>query len=718
MESPADRPSESYPPSRRRPNRQQRKACDLCRRRKVRCDIVDRPGGPCSVCERSEIECRSTTQWARPNRQPPNTRRARFQSIGGRPSASTESIELSSCAQLEWNSGDAIPDQDNADYDSTEGLQRNDRVALTLGASTAASSSRRSPPLNRAPIYTSADERENFARSGLARFFKHGINAGAWGVFESLNSFRIAYVGTAVSNLVHLVRLHRASAHAPGSRPTSQISPEQSLPFSTSPTNLDGIVLDDSNTRNDLDWRNSVVHYPYPPIRPKNGWKPGPEAWNGMLAHDLATEVSSFPAVEIRDALVDAYFKHIHPFHPVISMPEFMVAYKSKDNPPPLLLFQAVLTAGAHACSHPLVASARHAVKTTLYRRASMLFHMRHETDRVYLMQAAMLFTRHIGDGDTVTTGPWYWSGVAIRIGCGLGMHRHSPILPPIETSQYRRCWWSAFICEVFSSLETGRPCAVRAGDMDQLPLSAKDMTDTASPSSDSGPYPNFLIQMVDLAHIGLDILALSEPVQQHVIDVHGINARLCQWSLTSGIPSSPEEESSWDCQLQMHYNLMLLHLHRNFPTGLKSQDVCSVAANAIIRALERLVAIDCLCQCHFTAVSAITAAGIQLANEVRLAITVGSFLVALNGLENLNRLLRSAMLLARYWPNAEAVHSLFQEIYHEYKTYITKGLHGEPVMVSENQPDWYRLLAGTQPVQPNYVPPDWMNIANESYPL
>lgn len=438
-----------------------------------------------------------------------------------------------------------------------------------------------------------------------------------------------------------------------------------------------------------------------------------------MLAHDLAAEVSSFPALEIRDALVDAYFQHIHPFHPVISMPEFMAAYNSKESPPPLLLFQAVLMAGAHACLHPLVASARHAVKNTLYRRASMLFHMRHETNPVFVMQAAIIFTRHIGDSDTVTAGPWYWSGIAVRIGCGLGTHRHSAILPPMESSQYRRCWWSAFICEVFSSLETGRPCGVRAEVMDQLPLSVEDLRVTASSSRDSCPHSNFLIQMADLAHIGLGILALNEPVQRRVIDVHAINARLCQWSLQSGIPSLSDDDNSWDCQLQMHYNLMLLHLHRNFPNGLRSQDVCSVAASAIIRVFERLVALDCLSQCHFTAVSAATAAGTQLANEIRLAVTVGSFLVALNGLENLSRLLRSAMLLAKFWPNAEAVHSLFQEIYHEYQTYVSKGLQGEHVLISEIQPNWYRLLAEAQPTQPhNSVPPDWMNIAHESYPL
>lgn len=42
----------------RRPRRQQRKACDSCRRRKVRCDISDTPGVPCSECNRSSIPCR------------------------------------------------------------------------------------------------------------------------------------------------------------------------------------------------------------------------------------------------------------------------------------------------------------------------------------------------------------------------------------------------------------------------------------------------------------------------------------------------------------------------------------------------------------------------------------------------------------------------------------------------------------------------------------
>lgn len=37
--------------------RQQRKSCDLCRRRKVRCDLVSKGSGPCTTCDNGGVEC-------------------------------------------------------------------------------------------------------------------------------------------------------------------------------------------------------------------------------------------------------------------------------------------------------------------------------------------------------------------------------------------------------------------------------------------------------------------------------------------------------------------------------------------------------------------------------------------------------------------------------------------------------------------------------------
>ncbi|KAF5576948.1 cutinase transcription factor 1 beta [Fusarium pseudoanthophilum] len=622
--------------------RQQRKACDLCRRRKVRCDIVDRPSGPCSVCEKSGFECRSTAKWAVARRSSVADRNVYDRDTPGR------------------SPGISQPDPDAG------AVERDDHLSM-LGPEASAASERRDKTLNDA---SRSDGQEKLAREGLARFFKHGIGAAAWAVFASTKSFRIAYVGTAVSNLVHLVDLHRSFR-----QPYSSILGDQ-RPLSA-PTGPDthGSFQEsaDGSTSSDR-VGGKPLHYPYPPIRQVKSWKPTPNSW---VTQDLVTEVSSFPAQEVRDALVQAYFDHIHPFLPIVSKPEFLARYRTPDNPPPLLLFQSVLMAGAHACAHPLVATDRHAVQNRLFRRASMLYHMRHESDRMHLLQAAALFTWHIGDGDTVAGGPWYWAGIARwRSIDGVG---------------------------------------VRAEDIDQLPLQQEDITDTPSNDptiAEHGVSPDFLNHLVDLAYIGLDVIALNAPARDRLIDVASIDARLGLWSLRSGISTVAEDDDSWTCHLRMHYNLLLLHLHRNL-LEQSSQSICSAAAQAIVTSLEKLTARDELRQCHFTSVSAVTAAGIQFAGEIRAAVASQTFLVAINALERLSRLLRSTILLARHWPNAEAVHSVFEELHREYETLVTQRLQGEQVMVPESPPDWNRLLGGEGLHQfSNFTSDqDWMNI-------
>ncbi|OIW35562.1 hypothetical protein CONLIGDRAFT_63256 [Coniochaeta ligniaria NRRL 30616] len=630
-----------------------------------------------------------------------------------------------------------------------------------------------------APLPPSGPGLEQLARNGLVRFFKEGIGAGIWRVFDKLD-FHIAYVGTAVSNLAHLVDLNKACRPQP-------LSPAAA----GHPDNYGGRAL----------------HYPYPPIRPHKSWKPSVQDWGFPLAEDLASDVASFPVGEVRDALVAAYFCDVHPFLPVVAEPWFMAAYRTPDEPPPLLLFQAVLMAGAHSCTHPLVARDRHAVKSIIFRRAALLFHTRHETDRAHLMQAALLFTWHVGDGDTITAGPWYWAGIALRIACGMGMHRASPVLPQPEASHQRRCWWLAFICEVLSALETGRPCSISAEDTDQIMLADDDMTSypadglkdyaaaaaaagtTASTATSSagrspasvaeatssaragesgstrrgGPNATFLNRMVELCYIGLDILALSAPSQRRIVDIESIDVRLGLWSLRAGINSSPHDDSgdrsgkvaaeaaaaasggthsarpgdghaprnevdddddddtdavAEQCQLRMHYNLMLLHLHRSYsytaPVTPSSPSVCSGAARAIITSLERLTTLrGGLGRCHFSAVSAATAAAIQTANEVREAALSRGFIVVMPALEQLARLLRVTARLAKHWPNAQAVHDVFQELHHEYETLVTHGLRGEEVMIRQTQPDWNLLLGGLQVARLTGLPTEqeWLNM-------
>ncbi|KAJ6267163.1 hypothetical protein PSV08DRAFT_355673 [Bipolaris maydis] len=347
---------------------------------------------------------------------------------------------------------------------------------------------------------------------------------------------------------------------------------------------------------------------------------PAPESL--AFSRDILADVSSLPAQEVRDALVKAYFDNVHRSFPIISQSAFMDSYSNPQNPPHLLLFQALLFAGAHSCTHPLVAEDCHAVKSVLFRRASMLYHLRRENDRAQLIQAPFLFTWHVSDGDTVASGPWYWSGVAARVGCGLGAHRKKEV----------------------TNLHL--PGAV---------------------SSDLDPRLHLLNRMLELALIGVDVLSANAPPRTEPVDVGKITTRLAVWALQAGLSTaSTDHDDSISCLLRIHYNLMLSYFHRTLSTSASSQKISIVSAHGILISFKKLATMGCIAQCAFTGVGAATAVGYQTVNDICTTIGKGGHLVAIESINRLSRLSRLLERMAEYWPNAESVLTVFQRLHNE----------------------------------------------------
>jgi hypothetical protein len=340
-------------------------------------------------------------------------------------------------------------------------------------------------------------------------------------------------------------------------------------------------------------------------------------------------------------------------------------------------------------------------------------------------MQTALLFTWHINDGDTVAGGPWYWSGEAVRIGFGLGMHRYSQEVPLHDRIYYKRTWWCSFISEVFASLEMGRPCAVRKEDVDQNMLSREDLDEIHKRlvSTDSRWRHNFVNfsltyfnRMITLAYIALDVMALNAPGGQQIPDATSIDSRLAAWAIASGNTASDlKDEDFFTKQLCIHYNLVVLHLHRNFSNeSSTSHQNCSTATQAIIRSLEELASRGWLIRSHFTTVGAVTAAGIQLVQDIRFSILDNASLVALNHIERLGRLLKCAKILAQTWPSAEAVYDVFEGLRQEYQRHVSQGLEGQ-VEPPEYQLDWNSLFASMQAADYGDIgtEQEWLSLAN-----
>ncbi|KAH8805487.1 putative acetamidase regulatory protein [Xylogone sp. PMI_703] len=607
------------------PKRQQMKSCDTCRKRKVRCDSVRR--SICTNCRRADINCSFTTTWKRPMRSKQiNKEDAAAQSSSGR-------VEHAFAAP-------SIVDEPQERYD----------VATT--------------PEEDSGILDSVTISEDLARNSLPEFYRRGIGASTWSVFQRADLMRIAYIGTEISNLSHLITL-QAQAHG----------------------NADGV------------W-GPPLHLPHPAIRPTRPWKPEADHNTHIpLSREYLHDLSSFPEKEVRDSLVESYFKKINPYFPVIDESQFRRQYANPASPPPLLLFQSVLLAGAHVSDHPKVIQARPMVRNALFRRAKALFEMRHENDRLHLVQSALLFTWHLENADTASSNSYYWVGVACRIAFGIGMHRdltdhgvHVVLMPLNDRRIYRRVWWTLFQVEIFTALEHGRPSMIDLDEIDQPPLDIDDYTEENGLVNDS-LHLDYCQRNIDLCYIILQVLKINSPgIRRKLATVQSIMKSLDS-SLASWILMTPAASDFASLQLHLHYYSVLLHLHRNnrrdsplipWQAMHASTEICTQSVNAIITIFETILSSSMLSQCYFTCVTAATAAAIHISQAIGNALDQSSTLLAITGLGQLERLLMPTKELGKFWAHGEAVYNLFQSLSQRFRARISE-LMDKPTEVQAN---------------------------------
>ena len=445
----------------------------------------------------------------------------------------------------------------------------------------------------------------------LTTFYERGLESRNWQIFHKDDPIRVLYVGHASSNLHQLV-------------------------------NAEGL--------------GNKLHYPFPAIKPPLPWRPEYGADEGSyLSQAAIRDIGSLPTQDVRDALVETFFHDIHPGFPIIDAQRFLRQYQDPEDMPPLLLFHAILLAAARISDHPLVAASRAAVTGTLYRRARTLFELRHENDRVHLVQAALLLTWHSESADTIAKNAWYWIAQAVRIGYGLGMHRDlsaaSPsTMPDADKREYRRCWWASLQMEAFAALKFGRPSMIRHEDYDQPPLSLDDCL-SYDGSDDSTINQEFCILNSEIAEVALKVLASHAP--RSTLDPTAIDEQLV--NIEARLPPSHD---FWSCQLRLNYSMVALTALRtreDFHSLLLSQE----AASTILTTFETMITQASIRKCQPCCAPTLFAATIEFAKGVRSGITTGARLRALTAHAQLERLLRPVEVLAEYWPNIRALQKL-----------------------------------------------------------
>lgn len=510
---------------------------------------------------------------------------------------------------------------------------------------------------------------ESLAKTALARFYHHSINTSAWKVFDDSSPLRVVYIGTPTSNLSKLVD---EEAEFSGSQPSS-------------------------------------LHLPFPSVRPTRPWKPPKTlSWVKWYSTSCADDISALPAKDVRDDLVESFFTKIHPGFPVVDESEFRMQYNDTRNPPPLLLFQAVLLVGAHVSDHPKVIRSRSLVKMALFRRAKVLFDLHYENDRMHVIQAALLFTWHFEGADDVSSNAYYWAGIACRVAFGLGMHRNLAStavnrMPLGDRRIYRRIWWTVYQINVLSSLHHGRPLMIDPDECDQPILHDDDFIEYDG-LKNRNINVEYCIHNIALCNIIVSIMKLSspgalrrfaaEPGSFHAAQI-ALDSRLASWYLC--LPASltslnSQSTNFWSLQLQLHYNMALLHLHRlSQPSSTPAEhlqqqtstDICHTSASSIANLFGDILSTKTIGQCWFTSLTLLLATAIQISHEARSVANDGATVLSIQAQNRLERFLPVMYAVSQYWPSAEAILSLYTDILKQLKRQTQSSFRVQTMAVS-----------------------------------
>ncbi|EME83610.1 uncharacterized protein MYCFIDRAFT_211376 [Pseudocercospora fijiensis CIRAD86] len=295
----------------------------------------------------------------------------------------------------------------------------------------------------------------------------------------------------------------------------------------------------------------------------------------------------------------------------------------------------------------------------------------------------------------------------------GLGMHRDlgpnsRSMMPDFDKREYRKCWWAVLQAEAFISLEFGRPCMIRYEDYDQPPLVETDFN-SYSGSADFSIQQDFCAIMSDLSEIALRIAALHSPRNMHE-NLPNVAADLAavEWRLPVG-------HDIWSCQIRIYYSFLKLTTYRarNSP---EASMICAESASTILTTLETMAARDLIRKCQLYFSTALYAAAIQFAQEVRSALQAGSKIRAVSARAQLERTLHPAQLLANYWPNAKALYKLCISLSNRCLNMI-HGIAAEASSVPTNAINdltWRDIMGGSgwPEFDVNFDAGEWMNIS------
>ncbi|KAG0227092.1 hypothetical protein BGW42_003150, partial [Actinomortierella wolfii] len=340
-------------------------------------------------------------------------------------------------------------------------------------------------------------------------------------------------------------------------------------------------------------------------------------------------EQTALPPRDIADHLIEIYFARIHPLLPILPKASFLRQYRSADpeKRPPVVLLTAMFALASCFSDHPEIVrdnDDNESFGDVYFARAKRLVDFEYEMPRPSAVQALLLMTVYRLTNARCGGRVWVMLGMAIRMCQDMGMHRNSARwhLPPGEAEIRKRLWWSCYIMDRWISASMGRPCAIQDIDCDVDFPSTEEEEWVDADGNAASPRDNnvigksepsfplrYFVENIKLAQILGEILHRiysattrnQNPNQVSTI-VSELDTKLTKWLLAlppdlrcnhQSIAAGTTKLDRWVAAINISYYTVLILLHRPFmvPTSLTksklseslpSFNICVSAANSI----------------------------------------------------------------------------------------------------------------------------------------
>ncbi|KAJ5817121.1 fungal-specific transcription factor domain-containing protein [Penicillium robsamsonii] len=194
------------------------------------------------------------------------------------------------------------------------------------------------------------------------------------------------------------------------------------------------------------------------------------------IAYLVRKGVFDIPDVALRNELLVTFVRNVHPYMPLLDISPFIDAIESngRRGKVSLLLFHAVMFSSAafiepgNRNSDWLVSRKQH--RQGFYEKAKILYNFDIETDRIVLIQVALLLTYwHEAPDDPKDARYWLEIGLSCAITIGLNCEP-DPTLTPAMQRLRRRLWWCLYTRDQLVAF-TLRQLPMIRGDVQNLSL-------------------------------------------------------------------------------------------------------------------------------------------------------------------------------------------------------------------------------------------------------